>query len=44
MDGSNDGYGYGYAYHVDCYIYFNYIDDACFMYVIVYRCKPKFLA
>jgi hypothetical protein len=39
MDDSEDGYGYVYY----C-IYFNYLDDACFMHVIAYRCKPKFLA
>jgi hypothetical protein len=25
-------------------IYFNYLDDACFMHVIAYRCKSNFLA
>jgi hypothetical protein len=34
----------GYVYHVDYCIYFNYLDDACFMHVIAYRCKPNILA
>jgi hypothetical protein len=29
----------GYDYHDFYCIYFNYLDDACFMHVIVYRCK-----
>jgi hypothetical protein len=34
-------YGYGYNYHNACYIYFNYFNGGCFMYVIVYRSKPN---
>jgi hypothetical protein len=33
--------GYGYAYYGYCCIYFIYLDDVCFMHVIVYRCKPN---
>jgi hypothetical protein len=32
---------YGYDYHGYYYIYLNYLDDACFMRVIVYRYKPN---
>jgi hypothetical protein len=40
MDGLED-YGHGYDY-LDAYcIYFNYLDEACFMHVIVSRCKPN---
>jgi hypothetical protein len=39
LDGLDDGCGYD--YHDYYYIYFNYLDDACFMHVIVYRCKPN---
>jgi hypothetical protein len=39
MDGLEDGYGY--VYHDDYCIYFNYLDDACFMHVIAYRYKPN---
>jgi hypothetical protein len=38
LDGLEDGYGY--VYHDVYCIYFNYLDDAFFMHVIVYRCKP----
>jgi hypothetical protein len=31
---------YRYVYRVNYYIYFNYL-GACFMPVIVYRCKPS---
>jgi hypothetical protein len=43
MDGLEDDYGYGYVYHDYNYIYFNYHDDACFIHVIAYRCKPNLL-
>jgi hypothetical protein len=42
MDDSEDGCGYTY-HDYDC-IYFNYLDDACFMHAIAYRCKPNILA
>jgi hypothetical protein len=37
--------GYGYALMM-IHVYFNnnivnYLDDACFMHIIVYRCKPN---
>jgi hypothetical protein len=33
--------GCGIVYHDDYCIYFNYLNDACFMPVIVYRWKPN---
>jgi hypothetical protein len=36
-----DDVDYSYIYHDDYCIYFNYPDDAYFMHVIVYRCKPN---
>jgi hypothetical protein len=41
MDELEDGYGYGYDYHDYYCTHFIYLVDACFMHVIVYRCKPK---
>jgi hypothetical protein len=40
MDGSEDGYGY--VYHGYCFNNIvNYLIDAYFMHVIVYRYKPN---
>jgi hypothetical protein len=41
MSGLDDGYGY--VYHDYYCIYFNYLDDACFMHVIAYRCQLNIL-
>jgi hypothetical protein len=39
MDVLEDGYGI--VYHNDYYIYLIYLDDVCFMHVVVYKCKSN---